>query len=546
MFVAVASRRGGRVVAAVQRAAASGTLMRRGGESDRASVRRHSRSGIGSRPGKSAFSTTGTNEAAAPAIASGKADASPGGALRRRATGAAGLLLLVAVAAGLLGQGAYYGSMQRYVGLLVAVATVLALAGWPPTRSDAGLLPVAPALALAAWTVLDAALLGVPGAGVGPALLLLGAVALLLVCRRLGPEDREVLLLGVVGIGLVVALAGWLGVAGHIDAWVWQDPHVWRASSTLSYPNATAAVLVPVALLVLARLAEAPRSLPLVLAATGLLAGLGATASRAGALALVIGLVVLAGLRGPRGTARATVGPCAGALLALVCLVPSMPVASQPRPALALVGLAAGLALAGTVARLGRWPALALVLGGALMGGLALIATTGGADNAARVVAQARINLASPDRGGALRAAVGVIAEHPLVGAGPGQADLQQRGQNGGTRFFGYAHNEYAQIAAELGLVGLVLLGALLLALARLLWRARATGPAGATWAGVVAATAAFAVHSGFDFVWHLPAVLLAVLLLVGVVLPAPGGADARKGSVTSSRKEPDENQSTN
>ena len=468
--------------------------------------------------------------------------------MRRRATGSAGLLLLVAVAAGLLGQGAYYGSMQRYVGLLVAAAAVLALAGWPPTRGDAGLLPVVPALALAAWTALDAALLGVPAAGGGPALLLLGAVAVLLVCRRLGQEDREVLFIGVTGIGLVVALAGWLGVASHIGAWVWQDPDIWRASSTLSYPNATAAVLVPVALLVLAWLAEAPHSLPLALASTGLLAGLAATASRAGALALAVGLVVLAWLRGPRATARAMVGPCAGALLALVCLLPSMPVASRPRPALALVGLAAGLTLAGIVARLGRWSAVVLVLGGALVGGLALIAVAGGgSDNAVRAVAQARINLASPDRGGALRAAVGVAAEHPLTGAGPGQADLQQRGQDGGTRFFGYAHNEYAQVAAELGVVGLVLLAVLLLALARLLWRARATGPAGATWAGVVAATAALAVHSGFDFVWHLPAVLLTVLLLVGAVLPAPAGTAARKGSVTTHRgRKPDENQRAN
>jgi hypothetical protein len=57
--------------------------------------------------------------------------------------------------------------------------------------------------------------------------------------------------------------------------------------------------------------------------------------------------------------------------------------------------------------------------------------------------------------------------------------------------------------------VGVVLLAVLLVALGRLLWRARATGPAGAVWAGVVAAAAAFAVHSGFDFVWHLPAVVL-------------------------------------
>ena len=54
----------------------------------------------------------------------------------------------------------------------------------------------------------------------------------------------------------------------------------------------------------------------------------------------------------------------------------------------------------------------------------------------------------------------------------------------------------------------------------RLLWGARPTGPAGATWAGVIAATAAFAVPSGFDFVWHLPAIVLTVTLLIGLVLP--------------------------
>jgi hypothetical protein len=61
-------------------------------------------------------------------------------------------------------------------------------------------------------------------------------------------------------------------------------------------------------------------------------------------------------------------------------------------------------------------------------------------------------------------------------------------------------------------------------------------------WAGVVAATAAFAVHSGFDFVWHLPAVVLTVTLLAGVVLPAPHGAGARTPFRTAPGKESDEN----
>jgi len=211
------------------------------------------------------------------------------------------------------------------------------------------------------------------------------------------------------------------------------------------------------------------------------------------------------------------------------------------------IGLCAGLALAATVARLQRSSAVALLLAGALVAGLALVALGGGgAGDAARTVAEARVNLASPDRGGALRAALRVIAEHPVAGAGPGHADLRWKEPDGAVRFFAYAHDEYAQVAAELGLVGLTLLAALLVAIARMLWSARATGPPDAAWAGVVAAVAAFAMHSGFDFVWHLPAVVLTVVLLVGAVLPAPDVADARKRYVIAQGKEADESQAAN
>jgi O-antigen ligase len=296
------------------------------------------------------------------------------------------------------------------------------------------------------------------------------------------------------------------------------------------------------ALVVLARLVDAPGSLPLALAATGLLAGAAATLSRAAALALAVGLVVLAGLRGPRATARATLGPCLGALVVLVGLVPSMPAAGPARPALALVGLGAGLTLAAVLARLRAVAAVALLVGGLLLGCVAVAVVADGVGDAARLVAETRITLASPDRSGAVGAALRVAAEHPLTGTGPGQTDLRSEGADGGTRIFGYAHNEYAQVAAELGLVGLALLAVLLVGLGRLLWRARAAGPPVAGWAGVVAAMAAFAVHSGFDFVWHLPAVVLTVTLLAGAILPAPWGAGTRIPFRTAPGKESDEN----
>jgi O-antigen ligase/polysaccharide polymerase Wzy-like membrane protein len=472
----------------------------------------------------------------------GRSDARADGASERWTTQLVGPLLLVAATAGLLGQGAYYPSVQRPVGLLIAAAALLGLVGQPLTRDDLRMVPVVPALALAAWAVLDGALVG--GAGVGPALLLVGLVAVLLVCRRLRREDRELLLAGVIGIGLLVALIGWLGVAFQAGSWAFQAQGLWRASSTLTYPNATAAVLAPIGLVVLGRLAATPESLPLAVAAAGLLAGLAATMSRAGALALVVGLVVLVGLRGLGATARAAVGPVAGALVALVCLLPSMP-ADPPRPALALGGLAAGLVLAGVTARLRPWPAYVL-LGGVLAAGvIGLVATGSGVGGAVQTVAEARANLASPDRTGALQAALRLVAQHPLTGTGPGQANLRWEGHDHGTQLFAYVHNEYLQVTAELGLVGLFLLAILLATMGQLLWRARPTGPSGATWAGVVAAAAAFAVHSGFDFVWHLPAIVLTVTLLVGTVLPPPDipVAPAHQSSVPVQAKEPDENQ---
>jgi O-antigen ligase len=253
--------------------------------------------------------------------------------------------------------------------------------------------------------------------------------------------------------------------------------------------------------------------------------------------------VVLVGLRGLGATARAAVGPLAGALLALVCLLPSMPAANPARPTLAAAGLGAGLALAAVTARVRRWPAL-MLLGGVLLAAVAgLLAVGSEVGGAAQTAAAARVNLASPDRTGALQAALRLVAQHPLTGTGPGQADLRWKGHDHGSQLYAYVHNEYLQVTAELGLVGLVLLAILLVAIARLLWRARPTDPASATWAGVVAAAAAFAVHSGFDFVWHLPAIVLTVTLLVGLMLPAPDTAPAHQSSIPAQAKEPDENQ---
>jgi hypothetical protein len=64
------------------------------------------------------------------------------------------------------------------------------------------------------------------------------------------------------------------------------------------------------------------------------------------------------------------------------------------------------------------------------------------------------------------------------------------------------------------------LLLVLLVAVARMVWRGRDLVGAPATWAGVVAGLSALAVHSGLDFLWHLPAIPLTAAVLAGLAAP--------------------------
>ncbi|MGH9235281.1 MAG: O-antigen ligase family protein [Acidimicrobiales bacterium] len=436
---------------------------------------------------------------------------------------AAGLIVLAALATGLLRQGAYFAPGQWAMGLIVTGALALALGARPLSRADLRLPPVPFMFGLAAWAVVVAAVRGSSPDGLPPALLAIGIVAVLVVCRRVGAAGRETMLVGIVVTALVVSVAGWLGLAFRLDAWRWEAQGLWRASSTLTYPNAMAAVLVPVALVVLALLAGRPRSLPLGLAATGLLIGAGATLSRAGLFALAAGAIVLVAALDARTVAKTAVGPFVGAAVALVALVPSMTASGAASPGLAAVGLLAGVGIGAGLAFLDPRTALGVVGATCLTGVLALVALGPARfGEAAADIADARLTLASTDRFHGAQAALGALGDHPLTGAGPGLTELRWTRADGVQATLRYAHNEYAQVAAELGLVGATLLAGGLVALAWLLWRARDATGSGALWAGVAAGLCAFAVHSGLDFIWHIPAIPLLAASLVGLVTPPP------------------------
>ncbi len=440
---------------------------------------------------------------------------------------ASGLLLLLGLAAGFFAQGGYFPDGRRPLVLGVAAAAVLALVARPPSAADLRFPPVVAAGALIAWDLARGLTSGRLGESAAQSSLVLGVVVVLLIGRRLDTASRETVLLGLVAIGVALAASGWVGIAFHHAPWALPGEGLWRASSTLTYSNATAAVLVPLALLTVSLLTARPRNMGLAAALSLLLVGAGATLSRAGLLSLLVGLVVVALLAGPRDVVRVVLAPTLGAVLGLAALLPSMPTGTPPRPVLAAGGLLVGGAVAIVPAWGGarhawsvapRWAKASI--GAASLVVVAVALALGPAARVVQDIGRVRASVDSSYRGDAFRAAAHLVGLHPLVGGGPGRVDLQWLTPGGGTGTLVYAHNEYLQVLVELGLVGLGLLLALLVTVAVVLVRGRTGGGFPDAWAGVVGAMGALAVHSAFDFLWHLPVIPLMAGVLVGVVCP--------------------------
>jgi hypothetical protein len=209
------------------------------------------------------------------------------------------LLLVVALVVAIAAQGAYYGGGQRTVAVVLLLALLAALRARPWSSDDALLPPVSAGAALATWAVVSATVAGDIAAALPMIALLTGVVVVLLAVRRLTWGQRDALAAAVVTVGALTAASGWVGVAWRITPWALEDQGLWRAATTLTYANAAAGLLVPLALLAVARLAARP-GVPAIVAACLLLIGAGATLSRGGALALVVGAAVLAWLPGQR------------------------------------------------------------------------------------------------------------------------------------------------------------------------------------------------------------------------------------------------------
>jgi hypothetical protein len=124
-------------------------------------------------------------------------------------------------------------------------------------------------------------------------------------------------------------------------------------------------------------------------------------------------------------------------------------------------------------------------------------------------------------------AGVNSASAHPLTGSGPGTFQLDWLPRAHIDIYVTNAHSLYVETYAELGLIGLVLLVAFLLAALTLLVRqvTASTGAERTRAAAVAAALCAFAVGSASDWFWQMPVIPAAILLLLGACLVAPAGA---------------------
>ena len=128
-----------------------------------------------------------------------------------------------------------------------------------------------------------------------------------------------------------------------------------------------------------------------------------------------------------------------------------------------------------------------------------------------------RLSSAGSNRYEYWRVALREFGDHPLRGGGSGSfgtAWLQHRTISEVVRD---AHSLYIEVPAELGLVGLLLLLALLGAIVACARAVHRADPALA--AGPIAALTAFGLHTGIDWDWELPALTLVAVALISVLL---------------------------
>ncbi|HEX8123764.1 MAG TPA: O-antigen ligase family protein [Solirubrobacteraceae bacterium] len=495
-----------------------------------------------------------------------------------RPTAGAALLVALLVAAGYaaFAEGAVGQPQAAWLQVTVTLAALLAAAGWLGARRLRGAadpLAVAGITLLAlyvGWVALSLAWSVTPDRSweeVNRALAYALVAATALLAASTVPRAIERVAMGWLAVALAVAV---YALAGKVVPGVIHDAHgIARLRAPLDYWNALGLVCVLGAPIAIRVATERTRSSIArcggLIALMLLLACLGLTYSRGGLLALVVVLVVLtsaggARLRGLLAFALAAVAATPALVLGWTddaltdngAALGERIDAGLILGALLLAGaaalIAAGIALMRLEAR-GRWSrtrsqqawfALAAVAVALAAGGITLLASSDrglrgslqeAVDDFTRVQRDETyepgrlLTTTSANRWAWWREAFGAWADHPVHGWGAGSFPVSRRLYRASPTDVQQPHSLPLQLMAETGAVGLLLaLGGIGLLLAGGIARVRAM-PAGRERdlaVALIAACAAWLVHSLSDWDWDIPGVTVPLFLFAGVLAARP------------------------
>ncbi|HEX8067350.1 MAG TPA: O-antigen ligase family protein [Thermoleophilaceae bacterium] len=456
--------------------------------------------------------------------------------------------------------GGGYGVRRATIALAVVLAVLAvaaALAPWPLVPRGwprAALAALAAYVAFSALSVAWARVLGDAAHDVYRLALYLAAFLLAVSClreerlRRLAPDA---LLAGIVVVA-GYALAGRLlpAIVEVTNGAVAGD----RLNQPLAYWNALGVLMAMGAVLAVAAAGDGGRSVAWRAAAGAAAVPCGAalflTYSRASWLALAAGLVFAVVLRPTRASLQAAAAATVAILVAVVAAQALPAVLDVQRDGRTAQGAAYGAVLAvlaagvaAAVARAARSPrgaeelpvgrgarraAAAITVPLVLGIGVAVAFQGESADSAP--TGAGRIASAETNRDDLWRVGLRAFADHPVAGIGTSSFAVEWLRERDEPQRALDAHSLYVETLTELGLVGGLLLAALIAALAGgVASRARAA-PGDPVVVAAGAVLVAFAVHAGFDWDWEVPAVSLVALVLAGAALagtPRPAAAGA-------------------
>jgi O-Antigen ligase len=381
-----------------------------------------------------------------------------------------------------LRQGGFWRADALVAGVAAFALLIVATVAAPPDRRSWWVIGSSVSLSL--WWLVRAQTSGSFSQFLPLGASFLAFAAAFAAVRPLKGRARDAAVLGVACLGAAGALVGFAGLIWRWYPMAIPTQGLWRLSTTLTYSDAAGLVL-GVCLLIAMGTDRYPVFIRVAVCLCA--AGMLASQSRGAYVAVACACCLVPWRR----YVRHVVPLAAGGALGLAAIVSSPDTSRVP-------WLGAALILALAVAAVARWEVPTPAFGVVARSVLVLVAICGVAAVVGVAHHEIGLRVSSPsdqDRSVEWSSALHQWRTAPIVGVGPDRL-LQFHAADG--TYAHFVHNEYLQIAADTGIVGVALLACALISVIRVARRADVLSSC------ATSALVCWAVGGAFDFDWHL------------------------------------------